>query len=68
MICQTKCDGDQFEKMFFSSQMTMMSDSDIADKLGDNIALEYVRDSPLFRQQLHAFEESGSGIAGYARG
>lgn len=48
--------------------MTMMSDSDIADKLGDNIALEYVRDSPLFRQQLHAFEESGSGIAGYARG
>jgi len=46
----------------------MMSDSDIADRLGDNIALEYVRDSPLFRQQLHAFEESGSGIAGYARG
>ena len=26
--------------MFFSSQMTMMSDSEIADKLGDNIALE----------------------------
>jgi hypothetical protein len=26
--------------MFFSSQMKMMSDSDIADKLGDNIALE----------------------------
>ena len=26
--------------MFFSSQSTMMSDSEVADKLGDNIALE----------------------------
>ena len=51
--------------MFLSSQR--LSDSEVCEKLGENIALEYVRDSPLFRQQLNAFEESCSGIAGYAK-
>jgi hypothetical protein len=36
--------------------------------IGTGIALEYTRDSPLFRQQLNAIEESYNGISGYVDG
>ena len=36
--------------------------------IGTGIALEYTRDSPLFRQQLNAIEESYHGISGYVDG
>lgn len=49
--------------MFLSSQR--LSDSEVNDKLSKYIALEYVRDSPLFKQQLNAFEESSYGLYDY---
>lgn len=52
--------------MFLSSQR--LTDSDVCDRLGRNIALEYTRDSPLFRQQLNAFEESSIGLSEYIDG
>lgn len=36
--------------------------------MGNGIAVEYTRDSPLFRQQLAAVEESYSGISVYMQG
>ena len=36
--------------------------------MGNGIAMEYTRDSPLFQQQLTAVEESYSGIAAYTKG
>ena len=52
--------------MFLSSQR--LNDTEVCDRLGRNIALEYTRDSPLFRQQLNAFEESSHGIIEYTEG
>jgi hypothetical protein len=52
--------------MFLSSQT--LSDGTVSDRLGENIALEYVRDSPLFRQQLSAFEDSSIGLSEYIEG
>jgi len=52
--------------MFLSSQR--LSDGEVCEKLGENLALEYIRDSPLFRQQLNAFEESCIGLSGYTQG
>jgi hypothetical protein len=36
--------------------------------IGTGIAIEYTRDSPLFRQQLSAIEESYAGISAYVDG
>ena len=36
--------------------------------IGNGIAIEYTRDSPLFRQQLSAIEESYAGISAYVDG
>jgi hypothetical protein len=44
-----------------------LSDSQIRDRLGPEVSIEYTRDSPLFRQQLYAFEESFSGVCSYAQ-
>lgn len=52
--------------MFLSSQR--LNDTEVCDRLGRNIALEYTRDSPLFRQQLNAFEESSQGLSEYTEG
>jgi hypothetical protein len=52
--------------MFLSS--SRLTDGMVCDRLGENIALEYVRDSPLFRQQLFAFEESSNGLNEYLDG
>jgi hypothetical protein len=52
--------------MFLSS--SRLTDGMVCDRLGENIALEYVRDSPLFRQQLYAFEESSNGLTEYLDG
>lgn len=52
--------------MFLSSQR--LTDGMVCDRLGENIALEYIRDSPLFRQQLYAFEESSNGLQDYLEG
>ena len=36
--------------------------------IGEGIAVEYTRDSPLFRQQLAAVEQSYCGISSYLEG
>lgn len=35
-------------------------------ELGDNVALEYTRDSPMFRQQLKMFEEAHMQVVPFA--
>jgi len=44
----------------------LLSDSQIKDELGSEVAIEYTRDSPFFRQQLLAFESSFQGVRAYA--
>jgi len=44
----------------------LLSDSQIKDELGAEVAIEYKRDSPFFRQQLMAFESSFHGVRSYA--
>ena len=44
----------------------LLSDSQIKDELGNEVAIEYTRDSPFFRQQLVAFETSFKGVRSYA--
>ena len=38
------------------------------DELGSNVAIEYTRDSPFFRQNLLAFEATFTGVSEYAQG
>ena len=45
-----------------------LSERIIKNKLEPNISLEYTRDSPLFRQQLTAFDDSFQGISTFAEG
>ncbi len=52
--------------MFLSSPR--LDDSEVSNHLGENIVLEYVRDSPLFWQQCNAYEESLFGLSDYALG
>lgn len=49
--------------MFLSSQR--LEDSEVCDTLGENIVLEYVRESPLFWQQYNAYEDTLSGLSQY---
>jgi hypothetical protein len=43
----------------------LLSESQIRDELGKEVSLEFVRDSPLFKQQLYAFEDSFCGVKAY---
>jgi hypothetical protein len=52
--------------MFLSSPR--LDDSEVCKALGENIVLEYIRDSPLFWQQLNAYEDSLSGLNAYTNG
>lgn len=38
----------------------------VEGELGDNVALEYTRDSPMFRQQLKLFEEAYVQVVPFA--
>ncbi len=39
---------------------------EISEELSNQVSLEYTRDSPFFRQQLYAFEESLTGLKSFA--
>ena len=49
-------------------QPSMMTESEMKDELGAEVAIEYTRDSPFFRQQLLAFEATFTGVGTYAQG
>jgi hypothetical protein len=46
--------------------MVAKTEYSIKECLAKGTGLEYTRDSPLFRQQLHVFEESFDGLKAYA--
>ena len=50
-----------------SSDGILLSEKDIHSALGDGLAIEYTRDSPLFRQQVSAFEDSFQNLPAYCK-
>lgn len=45
----------------------LLSEKEIHNCLGDGLAIEYTRDSPLFRQQVSAFEDSFQMLPDYCK-
>lgn len=43
-----------------------MQPPEVEGELGDNVALEYTRDAPMFRQQLKLFEDAYVQIVPFA--
>lgn len=45
----------------------LLSEQEIHSALGEGLAIEYTRDSPLFRQQITAFEDSFQALPQYCK-